>query len=503
MRQLPGISSFALLTMLLLICGCQGKPSSKPTRVVKKLATPTIEKSSSPAGAATPPVRIAEKAPPPKLEAAAQVAPQPMPAPQKLVRPSVLRREFNEPQLAKAGIRRYESKHLRLFTDIPAERAQPIPPLVDAVYGEWEQYFGALPPDHEGSTFQITGYVMADPQKFRDLGLVPADLPPFIQGRHRGAEFWMFDQATDYYRRHLVLHESTHSYMAFLPQVPLEAVWYLEGIAELFGTHAMDAHGKNRCRVVPAHKAGFANWGRTEIIREEIKAGRGMDLPGVLRLRSTDFLQNASYGWAWGLCQFLDQHPRYRDPFHHFVQEARQRHAAEDFKRLFSPNLQDLNEEWLLYSAAVDYGYDVERAAISFRNGQPLTDALIGLEIAANRGWQSSGVHVLRGKTYRLVANGRCTMAQLPVAWESEPQGISIRYAHQRPVGMLIGSIRADAAPANYPQTTMLQTFAVGRELLLKPDVDGTLYLRVNDFWSELADNSGKYRVEIQLATAP
>ena len=49
-----------------------------------------------------------------------------------------------------------------------------------------------------------------------------------------GAELWLHDQPTAYYRRHLLLHEGTHVFMAsFLGGCG--PGWYMEGTAELFG----------------------------------------------------------------------------------------------------------------------------------------------------------------------------------------------------------------------------------------------------------------------------
>jgi hypothetical protein len=44
----------------------------------------------------------------------------------------------------------------------------------------------------------------------------------------------------------------------------------------------------------------------------------------------------------------------------------------------------------------------------------------------------------------------------------------------------------------------MLEVLPLGRGATIIPKVPGTLYLRINDNWSELADNMGKVTVEIQ-----
>lgn len=483
--------------MALLCClGCGQKETPKKTKPENKrqveLRTTTNEKP------------VPDPVEPRPIEAPQQHEEPATPAkPERVYRQSVTPRQFDDAALERQGIRRYESKHLRLYTDIGPELAKPLPPLFDEAYVAWEKYFGPLPADRNGKVFQATGFLMSDREKFRELGLIPDDLPTFLQGRHRGAEFWMLEQQTDYYRRHLVIHEGTHCFMSFLPNALLgrnivpTGAWYIEGIAELFGTHQKDASGKTEFRVFPQQKVGFANWSRTEIIREEIRAGRGKSLPQVLQLQPEDYLKNESYGWSWGLCQLLDQHPRYAARFHRMVHEIRPTHVTEDFRQLFAADFTDLEEEWLLFTETLAYGYDIARAAIDFKDGKPLGAQAGHVSVKADRGWQSSGVEVQAGQEYRITASGRCAMAQKPHPWESEPQGISIRYADGRPIGLLLGTIRSKSRPDTYPQTTMAKSFVVGRELVFKPETTGTLYLRLNDFWNELADNTGSYSVEI------
>lgn len=171
--------------------------------------------------------------------------PPPKPAPQQVYRPNDDRPKHDDARLASFGVRRFESKRLVLYTDIPAETATRLVGVVDPLYPAWTEYFGPLPPARDGSEFQVTGYIMTEREKFRRLGLIPGDLRPFINGRHRRYEFWMLDQKTDYYRRHLILHEATHCFMTILEhESNVPEVWYLEGMAELFGTHHFDASGK-------------------------------------------------------------------------------------------------------------------------------------------------------------------------------------------------------------------------------------------------------------------
>ena len=69
---------------------------------------------------------------------------------------------------------------------------------------------------------------------------MPTGDDKFLHGLSTGSDLWLYDQPSAYYRRHLLLHEGTHAFMGkFLGGCG--PGWYMEGTAELFGTHRMGA----------------------------------------------------------------------------------------------------------------------------------------------------------------------------------------------------------------------------------------------------------------------
>ncbi len=425
-----------------------------------------------------------------------------IPAP--IHRPDDQRPKHDDRRLAEAGIRLYESKRLKLYTDIDAEAARALPSIIDAVYLAWVEYFGELPPARDASAFQMTGYLIRDEALFREAGLVPEDLPMFEHGRHRRNEFWLREQKYDYFRRHLLIHEATHCFMTYMPGV-VAPVWYIEGMAEYFATHRIDSEDSIHFRVMPASPADFAGWGRITAIRDEFSAKHGKSIRDITDWTPADFLKPEPYAWSWGLCQFLDAHPRYRERFHKLgslVQDRAFHHAAAALFRDFE---MELNTEWELFSANLQYGYAATRASINFQPGTPLTreQPLRRSHIAADRGWQSSGVRWEAGQTYEITASGRFTLADQPKPWESEPQGITFRYFDRRPIGLLIGCLHDDAklaADQSLPAepTTMRKDFEIGRGRSFTAPQTGTLYLRVNDAWNSLDDNRGDVTVTVE-----
>jgi len=413
-------------------------------------------------------------------------------------RPDDQRPRRDDDKLLLLGIRKYESKRLRLYTDIAEEKAQPLPKMIDAAYDALEVYFGPLPRARDGSDFQMTGYVLVDETLFREAGLIPEDLPRFDHGRHRSNEFWMRDQEFDYYRRHLLIHEVTHCFMTYMPDVRAP-VWYLEGMAEVFGTHRSNADGTFEWGLMPDTPENFAGMGRITLVRQDYAQGRSRTIAQVIALRGEEYIEPSPYAWSWALCHFLTRHPRYRDRFREMGQYLHGTQFLTAWSERFDPDARDLATEWALFTVNLQYGYDLERSAIEFVTGDPLTEPR-EFEVTGDRGWQSSKVLLEAGKEYEVTATGQFTLADEPKPWMSEPQGISIRYFDGNPLGQLLGCIRREEGPAGGEQDSMLKVLAIGRSKRFTAPVTGTLYLRLNDSWSELADNRGAAKVTIRRA---
>lgn len=405
----------------------------------------------------------------------------------------------NVDALAAIGIRRYESQRLVLYSDIDPAVATELPPLIDAAYVVWTRYFGELPPAEDGGQFQLTGCLMKNRRPFLEAGLLPEDLVDFEHGRHRGCRFWMNEQAYDYYRRHLLIHEATHCYMMILPEVRRPPLFYLEGMAEFFGTHAIDSAGQIHFGVMPADPEAVVGFGRIEMIQRAVAEGHALSFDDAVRLDGRDFARSKSdpYAWSWALCQFLETHPRYRERFRDLASISNGMEFRRRFNETFIPDRPLLERDWELFASGLEYGYDTQRAAVDYRQGEPLPPGgSVSVTVDAARGWQCTGVAVEAGQTYQLIAEGTVTLAGEPRPWISEPQGISIRYAGGRPIGRVLAGLDS-AGPADDGAGRLTEVIDVGRGTSFMPAASGTLYLRVNDAWGSLADNAGGYRVSI------
>ena len=415
------------------------------------------------------------------------------------VRPPDQRPRHDDVRLKEAGIEVFESKRLKLYTDVATEIAQTLPPFIDQVYADWEKVLGPLPPDAAGTDFQMTGYLIRNMELFRDASLIPADLS-VEHGYQLRNEFWMRDQAFDYYRQHLLIHEATHCYMTSMPagEAP---IWYLEGMAEYFGTHRCVGKGETEFCVIPTSAKDFAGFGRIQTIRRDVAANRSLTISTILNWTSLDFVTINHYSWSWALCAFLDKNPKYRERFRQLHRLTRSENFAAKFAEIFREDTNDLNTEWALVTSQLQYGFDFERAAIDFRIGVPLTKESPerNAQIESDRGWQSSQVRVEKDRQYTIEATGQFTLADHPKPWISEPQGITFRYFDGRPIGMLIGCIRTEEEQVPGTAESMLEVIPIGCRLTFRPTVSGTLYLRVNDAWNSLDDNRGQVRLTVRV----
>jgi hypothetical protein len=418
--------------------------------------------------------------------------------PQRIYRPSDDRPHHDAERAAALGIQQYQSRRLLLYTDIDPEIAQTLPPIIDQAYDAWVDYFGELAPNREGTDFQVTGYLIGDSRRFVEAGMLPDGPPMFRFGRHIGMQFWMNNQNSDYYRRHLLIHEATHCYTTIMPGL-LPPLWYLEGIAEYFGTHLLDPQGHVTFGVMPLISEDFPGLGRIELIQQMRLTGPIANLAeiGVLNLADFRNPRPDPYAWSWALCKFLDAHPRYQDRFRRLARHL----EGGAFQRLldesFAPDRILLSCEWHEFAQRLDYGFDIAANAFVPRDCALLEKSQRkSVDVDAAPGWQCSGIEIPAGSTIKLAAEGQVTLDTLPRPWISEPQGISIRYSAGKPIGTLLGGLMPVEAPAGaQPQ---LQVFVVGRGTEIKVPRASTLWLRVNDAGDDLWNNTGSYQVTIQ-----
>lgn len=395
-----------------------------------------------------------------------------------------------------AGLRRLRGRYVTLVTDLPSSVAVNELTLVfDQAVSLWARYFNVLPSDVEN--FSMTGYVIRSKERFLANGMLPNDLPPFLHGYQRGGTFWIYEQPSDYYRRHLLLHEGTHGFMKLLLG-GAGPPWFMEGVADHLATHTWD-NGILQLGQMPKSRTEVPYWGRIKVIKDDFAAGNALMIHDVMRLDAREFLKVDPYAWCWAAAAFLDGHPGFRSRFRAMrgdVADSTTRFTRK-FQQQLLNDLREVDEEWQLFVSNIEYGYDFERSAVKRNPGRPLPAAGATVVISADHGWQSTGYRLEAGRSYRIRASGRYQIQQKPELWPCEPGGITLRYYKGQPLGRLLGNVRFDQARPGL--ANLAQPLAIGRRRIVEPQHAGTLYLKINDSPAELADNEGELNVRIEL----
>lgn len=393
-----------------------------------------------------------------------------------------------------AGIRKVEGKWLDLYTDIPEDPSiAELPGVFDQAVSQWCEFFTI--PTEKLRGWRIVGSLIKDRQRFSRAGLLPDSLPPFQHGYSSQFQIWFYEQPSEYYRRHLMLHEGTHAFMIHFLQ-GAGPPWFMEGMAELLGTHRWD--GKQlTLRHFPADKQETPHWGRVKIVQDDLAAGRGMPLEAIMNYGSDAHLKVQPYGWCWAAASFFDFHPHYQQAFRKLI--AHSRDSSGTFNEVLLRSLADewprVSQEWQLYVLGMDYGYDVAREAIDPRDVKPLPQDGGSFTVRADRGWQSTGYRIEAGATLELTARGQFQLASDPRPWISEAGGVTIEYHRGKPLGMLLAAV---AYPGEAGLTRLANPHPLGVSGKLECAQEGILYLRVNDRPSRLSDNKGQLEVSIQ-----
>jgi hypothetical protein len=187
---------------------------------------------------------------------------------------------LDERKLRSYAIRIIRGKHLTLCTDLPlSPEINRLPEIFDRAVLEYCHFFGVDP--KYCNAWHIRGCLIDDLEKFRAadlLGKFPTQLP----GYSVDDLLWVREQNSDYFRRHLLLHEGVHGFMNFMfgtcgPE------WYMESTAEYLATHRWE-NGRLELGVMPENSGVMPEWRRIELVKSDIKEGNLKTVDRLMRL---------------------------------------------------------------------------------------------------------------------------------------------------------------------------------------------------------------------------
>lgn len=406
------------------------------------------------------------------------------------------------------GLNQLESHHLTLITDLPIDQSiREIPVCFDQAVDQWGTFFRIEPGKYRFG--KATTYLMRDRQLFVRLGVLPEENSNFRHGYQYDDRLYVMEQPSEYYRRHLLLHEGTHWFLwKYLGGNG--PPWFSEGLCEYFGTHRWNG-SQLEPRVIPDHSKAVPYWGRFKMIRDDLQSGAATSLDDVLNFSDTAHRTDAPYAWSWAAVIFFMNHPRCRDDFEELCQASIERSskATREARRMFEASWPELRQEWTLFVHELDYGTPQDRAVVDFLSvpRRPL-ERTAKVEVAADAGWQSTGLEVTAQRRFAVKAGGRVVIQradndQKESDWQAEPHGITLRYHQGRPLGMLQGMIVPKPTPENgsllYEQW---QRFDVESPEPIECRYDGLILMRINESSSTLRDNRGEFHVTISAAAS-
>ncbi|QDT61889.1 hypothetical protein SV7mr_44300 [Stieleria bergensis] len=387
-------------------------------------------------------------------------------------------------------------KHITLVSD--SEDQQELKQLVasfDAAVPQWAERLNRSQPLI--ADFHIKAYLMEQADRFRRSGDLPSTLN-FKFGFARNQTVWLFKQPSEYYTRHLLLHEGVHAFC--LDQFNgIGPQWFGEGVAEWLALH----RGTGTELVidqVPATNADTPYWGRFKAMSAARKQGNVPTLDAVLAYPIDRQGNVERYGWSWLAVSMLYHYPDTRQAFLESFSRASDTPAVFNdlLKRDLARMWPVVQARWRVAAQQVDYGFQWERETIDVSvNDSPWQGQPIQRDIAANQGWQSIGVRLPPGTTVRIDAQGQCTINQDPKPWISEPAGVTIHYANDRPLGQCLACVIPNLSDEKqWVKTLVIEPIDAPKELTIQQY--SWLLLRINDHLNGLDDNRGGYRTTLQ-----
>jgi hypothetical protein len=379
-----------------------------------------------------------------------------------------------------AGVREYTSKNFVVRTDLPPEEARGLLERLETMIAQVGRYWGqpnkqiiemyvvhsldvwpagSIPPEPLQSIASGGGLTVSqtlsavNPTTGRKAGHIAT----------KSVVYAVADRGTP-------LHEAVHAYCSqtFGTAGP---TWFAEGIAEL------GQYWRDKDISVQIHP-GVLDYlqGSDPVPLEEI-----VDLSQ----RTGDSWQN--YAWRWALCHMLAFNPNYAQRFRPLGLDILN-DGRETFQSVYGPMAPEISFEYLQFLEHLDNGYRVDLCSwnwkvkpVGLKGKNTLT-----AKIDAGRGWQPARLLAKADQTYAYTAEGDWETADKDGACTADglPDG----------VGKLVGVLFQDYQ--------LSEPFDLGATGTWTAPSDGALFVRCQDAWNSLAENSGSVTVKLKLSDA-
>lgn len=372
------------------------------------------------------------------------------------------------------------SAHFAFTTDLSDREAAIVLDKLERMAGMLQSYF------RRPATGVVEGFVVRDLAAWANH---PFEQPLGVEKIRSGAGVCFNSRLGDQRRAVLyscadhgvIQHECMHGlcHMTFGSTGP---TWLAEGVAEL-GNYWRE--GQREVDIDPVVMGFLRNAQPKRRLLEIAVPGR------------TDAGSWQDYAWRWALCHLLANNPNYTDRFQPLAIALMEERPDASFESAYGSVARELSFEYDLFLRTVGNGYRADLAAWPWQDhgkARPLAvEASAKIpRVKAAAGWQATRVRVERGAAYELEATG---------TWRTSAAGPALTAAgdadgHGR---LLAAVLRDEAGEA----LSLGDEFPVGAGGPFTAPDDGTLFVRCDDAWTELGDNSGELSVTVRRAAAP
>ena len=355
------------------------------------------------------------------------------------------------------------SAHFALHTDISDRQAKVLLAKLETMYDLVSGYYRARP---RGT---IECFVIRDLAKWAGEPIPPDGQAKILEGAGVTISSVTRNKARSIVyssdNQGIAQHEAVHAFcvQTFGSTGP---TWYSEGMAEMGqywkkGNLAVD---------ISPYVAQYLTTAKPKKLKEIVALGQ----------KTGDSWQ--AYSWRWALCHLLASNPNYSKRFKTLgINLMKKRN--DSFDQAFGSIANEISFEYDHFVDNFGNGYRADLCAWDW-SAKP--KKLSGsrkakTKVNAQAGWQATKVLVAAGTTYTYETTGK---------WQFEPTGEVDADGSSSGQGRLIGVTLKDFK--------LSKPFELGAKGEFTAEYDGQLYLRCQDDWLNLGDNSGMVEVQLQ-----
>lgn len=375
-----------------------------------------------------------------------------------------------------AGIHEYSSKNFVLRTDMAADEARELLQRLETMLVLVGRYFGkpnsqiiemnvvkdqakwppgSIDPDAQNS-IETGGGITLSVTQFRSVGNGTR------QAVAAKSVVWaVADRGTPQ-------HEAVHAYchQTFGRTGP---TWYSEGMAEL------GQYWKEKEDAVNIH----------DVVLTYLKSQEPKELTEIVAAGQQTGDSWENYSWRWALCHLLAANPNYASRFKP-LGLALLNDQQTSFEAVYGPMAKEITFEYYFFLKHLDQGFRADLCSwdwkAKFQRLKGTGSAQVKLD--AMRGWQPSRVAVKEGDKLSVVATGE---------WQVSKSGKKLTAdGDETGKGKLVGIL--------FDDYKLSEPFELGASSEWSAPGDGNLFLRCQDEWNSLADNSGTVTIKVKLA---